>query len=164
MQTKKCSKCKVEHSIDKFHKDKIQKSGYHPWCRSCRRKNRIKWSDNNRELHLKRLIDYSQTLKGRLVSIKTCAKRRGYEFHVTLEEYEKHIWNKPCNYCGGKTQNGIDRVDNSIGYKIENCVPCCKDCNKMKLTFSVDNFLLHIQKIIKHCSGVIPEPRKGNNK
>jgi 5-methylcytosine-specific restriction endonuclease McrA len=28
---------------------------------------------------------------------------------------------------------GIDRVDNSIGYTPDNCVPCCTQCNRIKL-------------------------------
>lgn len=56
-----------------------------------------------------------------------------------------------CHYCGNQakeSQNGIDRVDNSKGYVIENVVPCCKLCNVMKLTHSQDNFL----KMIEHIS------------
>jgi hypothetical protein len=28
--------------------------------------------------------------------------------------------------------NGVDRIDNSRGYLLDNCVPCCWDCNQMK--------------------------------
>ena len=43
--------------------------------------------------------------------------------------------------------NGIDRVDNKIGYVVGNCVPCCTACNDMKKDKEKDNFLIHVQKI-----------------
>lgn len=43
--------------------------------------------------------------------------------------------------------NGIDRKDNTIGYNLNNCLPCCINCNKMKLTLGYDEFLKHIEKI-----------------
>ena len=46
--------------------------------------------------------------------------------------------------------NGIDRVDNKIGYELDNCVSCCIKCNKAKSYFGQDEFLNHIKKIYKH--------------
>lgn len=43
--------------------------------------------------------------------------------------------------------NGIDRVDSSLGYRIENCVPCCFLCNEMKMDKSEIEFLEHMEKI-----------------
>lgn len=41
-----------------------------------------------------------------------------------------------CYLCGKETTNehinGIDRIDNEIGYIDGNCLPCCGDCNYMK--------------------------------
>ncbi len=49
--------------------------------------------------------------------------------------------------------NGIDRVDNSIDYSLENSVSCCKQCNIMKLTYSQEDFFNKIQLIYnKHFS------------
>ena len=42
---------------------------------------------------------------------------------------------------------GIDRVDSNKFYDIDNCVPCCEECNKMKLNMTTDKFLGHIEKI-----------------
>ena len=36
---------------------------------------------------------------------------------------------------------GIDRMDNAVGYETQNIVPCCKSCNYMKGTQSLDEFL-----------------------
>ena len=43
--------------------------------------------------------------------------------------------------------NGIDRLDSSKGYTINNCVPCCSKCNLMKSNFKKEDFLQHISKI-----------------
>jgi len=73
-----------------------------------------------------------------------------------------------CHYCGeiGVTEtttrstcssakrrtmrnNGIDRIDNSIGYTKENAVTCCKHCNIAKSTMTVDDFLSWIGKVYR---------------
>jgi len=43
--------------------------------------------------------------------------------------------------------NGIDRLDSTIGYNENNCVPCCTKCNIMKNIYSENNFLSQIKKI-----------------
>lgn len=44
--------------------------------------------------------------------------------------------------------NGLDRVNNEIGYTVDNIVPCCIVCNKMKSAMNVEDFYAHINKII----------------
>lgn len=69
---------------------------------------------------------------------------------ITLEEF-KNISSKPCTYCGeNKERIGIDRIDNLKGYTIENSTSCCKLCNFMKKTMTVNEFLTHIKKISEH--------------
>jgi hypothetical protein len=41
---------------------------------------------------------------------------------------------------GNYIYNGVDRVNNSLGYTKDNCKPCCKMCNKMKGTMSLEEF------------------------
>lgn len=90
------------------------------------------------------------------------AKCRGYEFNLCLDECIDFFINK-CYYCGelpkkrkgkqyGKVvpTNGIDRLNNNIGYEISNCVSCCYICNKMKLNLSIEDFTNHIMKISLH--------------
>lgn len=36
--------------------------------------------------------------------------------------------------------NGIDRKNNLVGYTTENCVACCKNCNRAKGAMSFDDF------------------------
>lgn len=76
---------------------------------------------------------------------KSQAKRRGISFNLTIDQAEI-FFQGDCYYCGAKSSNvanykktngayiysGIDRVDNSLGYTVDNCVSCCKNCNKSK--------------------------------
>lgn len=55
--------------------------------------------------------------------------------------------------------NGIDRIDSSKGYSIDNCVPCCTMCNRMKLDYKLSDFINHVHKIANHykSSTTIPQ-------
>lgn len=92
------------------------------------------------------------------------AKRQGRVFDLTSDQF-KELTSKNCTYCGIEPQmvkckngshvfknssyvyNGIDRIDNSIGYIIENCAPCCRNCNIAKGTKSVEEFLKWAQRL-----------------
>lgn len=105
---------------------------------------------NNPDITKKYLKDYQITLKGKYRTMKGSGLKRNYEVSINLEEFEKII-SQPCVYCGEKEKRiGIDRIDNSKGYTLENSAPCCTLCNMMKKTLQVDEFLKHINKISKH--------------
>lgn len=63
-----------------------------------------------------------------------------------------------CTYCGRTpyrtrgefTYNGLDRVDSSKPHTVDNVVPCCWDCNRMKGSMSRADFLSHIDRIHTH--------------
>lgn len=89
------------------------------------------------------------------------AKERGLEFALS-KETAKEIFTKNCFYCGipplQKSDwhkykhgvfiyNGIDRKDNTKGYIIENCVPCCGYCNSVKREFSLKKFITWIRNV-----------------
>lgn len=99
-------------------------------------------------------------LSNKYYSYKVKAKERGFTFNLTKEQF-KEIVDKNCYYCneipsnisksrtnnGDYIYNGIDRVDNSIGYLYKNCVPCCGMCNTMKRHYSLEEFKNKIIKI-----------------
>ena len=65
---------------------------------------------------------------------KKKAKERDLEWNLDDED-AKEMMTSPCTYCGILPEdrvNGIDRVDNAVGYVPSNCVPCCTTCNLMK--------------------------------
>jgi hypothetical protein len=65
---------------------------------------------------------------------------------------------KPCHYCGtkaslhdrGDSWNGLDRVDNNLGYHVWNVVSCCYMCNSMKSDFTQNEFLEHAKRIAEY--------------
>ena len=77
------------------------------------------------------------------------AKSRGYEWTISFEEF-KILNSQFCYYCDGilpKAGHGLDRVDNNRGYTLNNVVPCCTMCNRMKSSLTMEEFLIHINKI-----------------
>jgi len=77
---------------------------------------------------------YDRSAKGRFRSGKTRAKQKGIAWSISFPEYEKIIENK-CTYCGGElspTGWSLDRMDNDKGYRLDNVVPCCGECNSIK--------------------------------
>lgn len=63
-----------------------------------------------------------------------------FDYKITEEVFETYI---------GKS-NGIDRVDNTVGYVKTNCTACCWHCNRLKSASSKTKFLAHIKKIYEH--------------
>lgn len=97
-------------------------------------------------------------------SIKNGAKHRGIVFELIFEEVMVLI-EKNCYYCGvkpstsskglnkhGHTQimwNGIDRIDNNLGYTLENTRTSCKQCNYAKYKQTETEFMIYINRLVK---------------
>jgi hypothetical protein len=83
-------------------------------------------------------------------SYRSRAEKKELEFAITHDDY-KSIILQDCYLCGKESTetniNGVDRVDNDIGYNMENCKACCKECNHMKNNFNLDTLLTKIDKI-----------------
>ncbi len=94
---------------------------------------------------------------------KTGARKRGLLWDIPREEFDVLIKNN-CYFCGippsttriarrmngDLTYNGIDRLDNNLGYIKGNIVSCCKLCNRAKSNMSLESFLEWIDRIIYH--------------
>lgn len=76
------------------------------------------------------------------------AKYRKLEFSLTREEFRK-IHQDTCTYCGTLPANGIDRINNKLGYTIENATSCCSLCNYAKRELDVDEFMQWIRRAYK---------------
>jgi hypothetical protein len=78
------------------------------------------------------------------------ANDREIQFELSLEQFE-NVTKENCYICGKQNneiqRNGIDRFNNDIGYIIENCRPCCTECNFMKGIYSYDIFMEKLQLI-----------------
>lgn len=91
---------------------------------------------------------YSRTPNGRFRLFLAQAKARGFAVELNFVDFTKII-SEPCIYCRDRNLIGIDRVDNSLGYLLANCAPCCKVCNFMKKDMSQNDFLNQVSKISK---------------
>ena len=112
---------------------------------------KLKWAQSeNGKLSTKRWRDKSP--KAYMGLYKASAKRRNIVFDLDEKLFTKLIYMN-CAYCGAKSKpkrNGIDRIDNTIGYIPENVITCCKKCNQMKGKLSKTDFFNHIIKIIEY--------------
>lgn len=93
-------------------------------------------------------------------SYKISAERRNLEFSLNKEQF-RNLTSQSCYLCGQKPErvsrrpqntgdyvyNGIDRIDNNIGYNLSNCKPCCTTCNLRKYTSSLKELLQWVEKV-----------------
>ena len=102
----------------------------------------------------KRISEHHSEVTAIILGYKRHAISRGYKWELTRDDV-KNIINKKCYYCDSppgnikKTKNsvasglkysGIDRIDSSLDYTVENTVPCCKICNYAKSNMSLEEF------------------------
>ncbi len=91
------------------------------------------------------------------------AERRDLSFDLSEEEFESLVL-KNCAYCNAepfkrrsprkgetdKNYSGLDRINNLQGYAIENCVPCCINCNVSKSDLDLAAWFQLIKRIYEH--------------
>lgn len=99
-----------------------------------------------------------------LRKLQANTKQRNKKLNVNTEttlsiENVKNLIFSNCHYCGSSPDqtyswykikfNGLDRVNNRIGYEIENCVPCCITCNFAKKDLSYSTFINWLDRIVE---------------
>jgi len=131
-------------------------------CKSCKERNlnysreyrktpryRENYKEYMRKYYREHQRDYYQTIDGKFYHDRNAAKQRAYFWELSIDQ-AGFCYTQPCHYCGdmpnGKL-NGIDRQDSSVGYTIENIVPCCPTCNYAKLEMSPEEFIWHCNKV-----------------
>jgi len=107
-------------------------------------------------------------LKCLYANYKRRAKNKKIEFSIPFETF-KALTSQNCVYCKSEplqeiyqrksssdnieytkySYNGLDRIDSSLGYTIDNVVPCCGICNTAKREFPVERLLQWIDRIKK---------------
>jgi hypothetical protein len=92
-----------------------------------------------------------------LRTYKKDAVKRGMTWSLSDAQFDS-LTKGLCHYCGAEptnkytpskqhrmnglfSYNGIDRKDNASGYTEENCVSCCKHCNRAKRAMSYNDFI-----------------------
>ena len=122
-------------------------------CKKCKSS-----SDRNR-------FGYKDLMQHHWRSIQRSAKRRGFEFEITIQ----HAWdvfekqNKQCaissipivlgktreEYASGITTASLDRIDSSKGYIKGNIQWVHKKINIMKSNYTLDEFIYYCRKIVE---------------
>ena len=147
---KKCSKCDCIYPIIMFQKDKQQVDGLRCICKDCSSIDCKKYFNEYHDEILERQKIRYRTIDGKLSTYRKVARKYEREFKLTKDEFAAII-SQPCYYCGELQENfnGIDRMDNSKGYELYNCVPCCSMCNRMKNNYNINEFMNKCKLIIE---------------
>lgn len=128
-----CTKCVKENdlSVDMKHSNRNLKrwKGYHTIDRERKK--------------MENVIRYRSTRQYRWSVLKTCAKKRGLSLCLEQDDVLK-MMKEPCFYCeriGDNISHSLDRLDNEREYTANNVVTCCSQCNHMKWTWNVLDFI-----------------------
>lgn len=135
-----CGK-KMEEKTRGFHTEVVKR------CKECYEK--LKKVEEKRV----RSRDYDKERKANIVShyneyIRSSIKRN-LQFTIDIDNFDRLV-NSHCYYCNTYDESkviGLDRVDSSKHYTLENVVPCCGTCNMMKGNLSKEDFLNRISQI-----------------
>lgn len=104
-----------------------------------------------------------------IVAYKSSATKRGVGWDLSSNNCRR-LFKQPCFYCGDietncashrpnsiYRYNGLDRVDPSLGYSIDNVVSCCFICNRAKNAMSMSDFKSWLNRITQHQSKRVRE-------
>jgi len=99
-----------------------------------------------------------------LANYQAGASGRDLAWELTDDEFNGLI-TRDCHYCGSAPSavaragtyegneflwNGIDRIDNDLGYITGNVVPCCKLCNFAKKDMPYGEFMAWIARLTEY--------------
>lgn len=77
------------------------------------------------------------------------AEKRNLPFELTEEQFQDLV-DEPCTYCGVSRSGGVDRVDNDLGYLLDNSTSACARCNYMKKHYTASDFISQVATIYEH--------------
>jgi hypothetical protein len=84
-----------------------------------------------------------------------------WQTRVRMEDKDAlcDVMRRPCEYCGRAPRdegedddvlNGLDRVDPKGIYEAANVVPSCGVCNAVKQSYSTDEFVAGVRRVVAH--------------
>lgn len=143
MKIKKCSQCKECKLFTQFNMIIRNNKNIKPYtnymCKLCERnkdkerrqepQRKKQLSDNNKK--------HRMSLKGRFGNLKHGSLRRKIDCNINFNDFE-NLHKLPCYYCNDLLNNdigcghGLDRIDNSKGYTLDNVLKCCGFCNAIR--------------------------------
>jgi hypothetical protein len=107
-------------------------------------------------------LEFGKTTRNDILSqYKHGAKLRQLSWELTDAQFDQ-LTADVCFFCGRRATNihkskynngdfiynGIDRIDSSLGYNINNTVACCIICNRAKSDLSLQEFNSWIQDLM----------------
>jgi hypothetical protein len=128
------------------------------------------------KVRAKQLSEGEAGLKNLYKQYRAGATDRNYDFTISLEQF-KTLTSSNCAYCGASPSrkksytgarrvkytatnsyaeylfNGLDRVNNDIGYIEGNVVPCCHQCNLAKHQHTVEDFIAWVLRAAAYIRG-----------
>jgi hypothetical protein len=109
-----------------------------------------------------------------LRNYKQAARKRKHVFALTRKQFRR-LTKLPCHYCSVAARqqhnrndhpnrqpylfNGLDRIDNSVGYTITNVIPCCTICNMLRGSLTYHEFIKRISLIAQNLISKTPLPK-----
>ena len=156
-QTHKEQKAAADKRYAQDNKEKIQQ--YQKEYRETHKLSNAEYQKQYRTKNKDRLDEYKKAPHTRYKNYQRNAKQKNRNFDLSEDDFTE-ITKQSCIYCGeysdtynGELFNGIDRIDSNLGYSMDNCVPCCATCNRMKMDMNVNDWIGKMKKIIDHyCS------------
>ena len=104
-----------------------------------RKASNLKWNAAHPEqikaIGRKKQSIYRRTLRGRFLHITRKAVERYISFELSFEDFSTLVKGSLCHYCEAvlpEVGGGLDRKNSNLGYSVENCVPCCTVCNRIR--------------------------------
>lgn len=141
--------CHCSKTYEPYKTSKGNESKLCPSCRETQQKAEARRPPRNRNYQ----AEGKRNLEGAWKTfLSKSVERREKECSLTKEQYLEII-QKPCVYCNYYNEdeiNGIDRLDNTKGYILDNCISCCKHCNRMKHIFHPVFFIEKARLITKY--------------
>jgi hypothetical protein len=172
-EAKWCPKCDKTKPPEDFGKDRSKSDGLHRLCKECIKERsafyRANLTPEQIQARKETVARYSRSARGmenqkksarknytsvsgRFNQCRSAQKRNGRSWTLTKEQFASLISNH-CTYCGGplpKTSAGLDRLDNTRGYDLDNVTPCCALCNYARRDqFTVDEMKQFIGPAIR---------------
>lgn len=157
MESKQCTKCRLNKPLSEFHNNKNSKDGKTYQCKHCAMKASSDYTKKNlKEIVEKKKIRRSNTVKSLMESSKSRAKANGIPFN--LEESDIIVPDK-CPILGipliknsgvhSANSPSLDKIDPEKGYVKGNVQVISFKANAMKNNASKEELLLFAEWVNK---------------